>query len=370
MGRDKCSPYRRAGVETCPVRDGTLPLQGPGRDGRVLILGLETSCDETAAAVVENGRRILSNLVSSQVEIHARFGGVVPEIASRCHLELINSLIEQALQEAGISMSQLSAIAVSYGPGLVGALLVGVSTAKALSYAIRRPLIAVNHLEAHLYSNLLTVTDIKFPAVGLLVSGGHTSLVSIPQPGKITLLGQTRDDAAGEAFDKVARVLGLGYPGGPAIDTLAAGGEPAAIEFPRAYLGAESRFDFSFSGVKSAVINYIHNRKQRQEPVNLQDLAASFQAAVVEVLVEKTVLAAREKEAATVLLGGGVAANSALRREMGRRLREERPGIALYYPPPELCTDNAAMVAAVAYPQFLAQSFAPLSLNAIPYLEL
>ncbi len=347
-----------------------LPRRDHEEGRRVLILGLETSCDETAVAVVENGRRILSNVVSSQVEIHARFGGVVPEIASRCHLELINPLIEQSLQEAGIFGSQLDAIAVSYGPGLVGALLVGVSTAKALSYMLRRPLIAINHLEAHLYSNMLTGADIELPAVGLLVSGGHTSLVSIPQAGNIALLGQTKDDAAGEAFDKVARVLGLGYPGGPAIDALAVKGNPNAVGFPRAYLGEERRFDFSFSGLKSAVINYIHHQKQRQEPVNKPDLAASFQAAVVEVLVEKTVLAAREKGAVTVLLGGGVAANSCLRRELRRRLEMELDGIALHCPPPELCTDNAAMVASAAYPEFLVQKFAPLTLNAVPFLEL
>ncbi len=332
------------------------------RADRVLILGLETSCDETAAAVVENGRRILSNVISSQVEIHAR--------ASRCHLELINPLIEQSLLEAGISFSQLSALAVTHGPGLVGALLVGVSTAKALAFALARPLIAVNHLEAHLYSSLLHGADITFPAVGLLVSGGHTSLVYVPRPGEIALLGQTRDDAAGEVFDKVARVLGLGYPGGPAIDALAVRGEPSALEFPRAYLGEDSRFDFSFSGLKSAVINYVHHQRQKKEPENLPDLAASFQAAVVEVLVEKTILAAREKEASTLLLGGGVASNSALRREMKRRLGEELPGTRLIYPPAELCTDNAAMVAAAAYPKFLVRSFAPPALNAIPHLEL
>ncbi|NMA91807.1 MAG: tRNA (adenosine(37)-N6)-threonylcarbamoyltransferase complex transferase subunit TsaD [Firmicutes bacterium] len=344
--------------------------QDTGNRGRVWILGLESSCDETAAAVVEDGRRILSNRISSQVEIHARYGGVVPEIASRCHLELINTLVEQALQEAGLTLDRLSAIAVSHGPGLVGALLVGVATAKALSYAIRRPLIAVNHLEAHFYSNLLSDSDIRFPAVGLLASGGHTALAYIPRPGEILQLGQTRDDAAGEAFDKVARVMGLGYPGGPEIDARAAEGDPAAIDFPRAYLEEESRFDFSFSGLKSAVINYIHNLRQRGGEENLPDLAASFQAAVVEVLVEKTIGAVREKGAATVLMGGGVVANSALRREMRRRLGEECPGVELHYPPARLCTDNAAMVAAAAYPQFLASNFAPLTLNAIPYLQL
>jgi N6-L-threonylcarbamoyladenine synthase len=334
----------------------------------VLILGIETSCDETAAAVVENGSRILSSFVSSQVGLHARFGGVVPEIASRHHLELINEIVEQALAAAGAGLRDLHAVAVSNGPGLVGALLVGVASAKALAYAARLPLIAVNHLEAHLYANFLTGAGIKYPLVALIASGGHTALLLMPGPEEITLLGQTRDDAAGEAFDKVARVMGLGYPGGPVIDRLAGEGNPAGIDFPRAFLGEAGRFDFSFSGLKSAVINLLHHRRQTGEEIYLPDLAASFQAAVVEVLVEKTVDAAREHRAACVLLAGGVAANSFLRSRMRLRLAEAHPGLPLYFPPPALCTDNAPMVAAAAYPRYRRGEFAALDLNAVPNL--
>ena len=335
----------------------------------MLILGIETSCDETAAAVVEDGRCILSNLIASQVELHARFGGVVPEIASRHHLELINALIDQALQTARVGLRDLRAVAVSNGPGLVGALLVGVATAKALAYAARLPLISVNHLEAHLYANFLTGAGIKYPMVVLIASGGHTELLLLPEPEELTLLGRTRDDAAGEAFDKVARAMGLGYPGGPAIDHLAGGGDPAGIDFPRAYLGDEGRFDFSFSGLKSGGINYLYHRRQKGEKVHLPDLAASFQAAVVEVLVEKTVEAARENNAACVLMAGGVAANSFLRARMRERLMQSLPGIPLYFPPPALCTDNAAMIAAAAYPRYLRSDFALLDLNAVSDLK-
>jgi len=339
---------------------------------RVLILGLETSCDETAAAVVENGSRILSNVISSQVELHARFGGVVPEIASRRHLELINSLIDEALETAGVGTSDLQAVAVSYGPGLVGALLVGVATAKALAYACRLPLVAVNHLEAHLYANFLVEgrPNPSLPAVGLIVSGGHTELVLLKRPGEYMPLGRTRDDAAGEAFDKVARALGLGYPGGPAIDRLAARGNPDYFHFPRAFLDGESPYEFSFSGLKSAVINHLHQLRQKGEEIPLADLAASFQSAVVEVLVEKTVAAAREHKVGSVFLSGGVAANSSLRRVMEERIKTQLPGVKLYYPPPELCTDNAAMIAAAAYHHYRKGRFAALDLNAVPQLPL
>lgn len=344
-----------------------MPEQNEDARGSLpVILGIETSCDETAAAVVAGGRLILSNLISSQAEIHARFGGVVPEIASRNHLELINRLVYRALEQAAVNFADLAAVAVSNGPGLVGALLVGVSTAKALAYAIRKPLIAVNHLEAHLYANFLTGLEPIFPLVVLIVSGGHTILAMAPCEGEITLLGQTRDDAAGEAFDKIARFLELGYPGGPEIDRLAKTGHPTAIGFPRAYLNYEGRFDFSFSGLKSAVINHLQNSNRQGLRINLSDLAASFQAALVEVLAEKTILAAREKSAASVCLAGGVAANSALRALMAKRLREELPGTPLFCPPPGLCTDNAAMIAAAAYPRFLRQSYASLDLNALP----
>ena len=334
----------------------------------VLILGIETSCDETAAAIVADGSRILSSIISSQVELHARFGGVVPEIASRHHLLLLNTLIDDAMKEAGLKFANLQAVAVSHGPGLVGALLVGVATAKALAYALHLPLIAVNHLEAHLYANYLSGAPQDYPAVILIVSGGHTELLLLGQPESITSLGRTRDDAAGEAFDKVARVLELGYPGGPLIDKLACAGDPTAIEFPRAWLDDNSRFDFSFSGLKTAVINHLYHARRRGETVNLPDLAASFQEALVEVLVEKTLTAARDYQAKTVLLAGGVAANSHLRRRMQQRLIEILPAVQLHCPPPELCTDNAAMIAAAAYPLYKKSAFASLNLNAQPGL--
>ena len=335
---------------------------------KTMILGIETSCDETAAAVVADGRHILSSIVSSQVELHARYGGVVPEIASRHHLALINSIIEDALNEANLQFSGLQAVAVSHGPGLVGALLVGVATAKALSYALRLPLIAVNHLEAHLYANYLNGAPLTYPAVILIVSGGHTELLLIKDEGLITSLGRTRDDAAGEAFDKVARVLELGYPGGPLIDKLAREGDPAAIDFPRSWLKGESQYDFSFSGLKTAVINHLYHARRREEPVNTADLVASFQEALVEVLVEKTVSAAEAYRAKSVMVAGGVAANSHLRLRLQQRLSTIAPDVPLHIPPLELCTDNAAMIAAAAYPLYQLGQFAPLTLNAHPNL--
>ncbi|NLA26054.1 MAG: tRNA (adenosine(37)-N6)-threonylcarbamoyltransferase complex transferase subunit TsaD [Firmicutes bacterium] len=328
------------------------------------ILGIESSCDETAAAVVKKGRRILSNVISSQVKIHAVYGGVVPEIASRRHLEQINLIIDEALAEARLSLGEMSALAVSSGPGLVGALLIGVSTAKALAYAARLPLIAVNHVEAHLYANFLTGAGICYPLVALIASGGHTSLLYMPGPDEITLLGQSRDDAAGETFDKVARAMGLGYPGGPPIDRLAAAGDASAVIFPRANLGEEGRFDFSFSGLKSAVINHLHNLRQKGETLHRPDLAASFQEALVGALVEKTVAAAREYSARCLLLAGGVAANSRLRTLLREELQRALPAVPLYFPPPALCTDNAAMIAAAAFPLYRRGIFAPLNLNA------
>jgi len=338
---------------------------------QVLILGLETSCDETAAAVVADGRQILSSVVSSQVELHARYGGVVPEIASRQHLLLLNSLLDDALKEGGLQFSDLHAIAVTHGPGLVGALLVGVATAKALAYALRLPLIAVNHLEAHLYAHNLTGITIIYPAVTLIVSGGHTELLLLEEDSSITRLGRTRDDAAGEAFDKVARLLELGYPGGPLIDRLARNGNPAAIDFPRAWLNDDNaRFDFSFSGLKTAVINHLYHARRLNEKISLPDLAASFQEALVEVLVEKTAAAADNYGAKTVLVAGGVASNSHLRLRMEQRLSKARTALQLYFPPPELCTDNAAMIAAAAFPLYKKKAFAPLNLNAHPGLEI
>lgn len=334
----------------------------------IKILGIETSCDETAVSIVENGNQILSNIVSSQVELHARFGGVVPEIASRQHLLLINSLVDEALAEANLSLQDLQAIAVAHGPGLVGALLVGVATAKALAYAARLPLIAVNHLQAHLYANYLSGAPQIYPAVILIVSGGHTELLLKKSAGESISLGSTRDDAAGEVFDKVARVLELGYPGGPLIEKLARQGNPEAIEFPRAWLDGQSPYDFSFSGLKTAVINYLHHSRQRAEEVHLPDLVASFQEALVEVLVEKTVKAAAECQAKLVMLAGGVSANSYLRNRLKTKLSQQLPAAILHSPPPELCTDNAAMIAAAAYPRYLTGDFAPLSLNANPGL--
>ncbi|MCR3923406.1 MAG: tRNA (adenosine(37)-N6)-threonylcarbamoyltransferase complex transferase subunit TsaD [Firmicutes bacterium] len=331
-----------------------------------LILGLETSCDETAAAVVAGGRTILSNVIATQVPIHQKYGGVVPEIASRHHVELVNEVVAQALQEANCTFADLAAIAVTHGPGLVGALLVGVNTAKTLAYALGKPLVAVNHVLAHVAANFL-VHEVIFPAVCLVASGGHTSLLYMTSRNHATLLGATRDDAAGEAFDKVARVLGLGYPGGPAVDKAAEQGDPTAFDFPRAFSGQNDSFEFSFSGLKSSVINTLHNMKQKGEEPNSADVAASFQQAVVDVLVEKTRLAATVKDAKTVLLAGGVAANRLLRQQLETKLRDD--GRQLLCPPPVLCTDNAAMVAAAGWDLYVDQKFAGLDLNATPVLD-
>lgn len=293
---------------------------------------------------------------------------MVPEIASRQHLLLINTLIDEALAEANLKFTDLQAIAVSHGPGLVGALLIGVATAKALAYALHLPLIAVNHLQAHLYANYLSGAPTLYPAVILIVSGGHSELLLVNSPDEAISLGSTRDDAAGEVFDKVARVLDLGYPGGPLIDQLAATGNPKAIEFPRARLDKDSHYDFSFSGLKTAVINHLYHARQRGEEVNVADVAASFQEALVDVLVEKTVKAAGEYNAKMVLLAGGVAANSRLRTALQEQLTAQLPGTVLHYPPLSLCTDNAAMIAAAAYPHYLNGNFAALDLNANPGL--
>lgn len=333
----------------------------------VIILGVETSCDETSAAVVVDGREVRSNIISSQVDVHKKFGGVVPEVASRKHLEMINAVIQEALDEAGVGFGELDAVAVTYGPGLVGALLVGVAAAKALAYALDIPLLGVNHLEGHVYANFLDNPDLPFPLLCLVVSGGHTDLVLVNRHGDYRVVGRTRDDAAGEAFDKVARVLELGYPGGPAIDRTARGGDPAAVDLPRAYL-EEGSLDFSFSGLKTAVINYIHRAGQRGEIVNKKDLAASFQQAVVDVLVDKTIAAAGRYGIPVVMLAGGVAANSALRKQLSEKAGDK--GIKLVFPPPVLCTDNAAMIACAGYYKYLREDFAPLTLNAVPNLKL
>lgn len=333
----------------------------------IKILGIETSCDETSAAVVVDGREIKSNIISSQVDVHRKFGGVVPEVASRKHLELINGVIREALDDAEVDFADLDAVAVTYGPGLVGALLVGVATAKAVSFGMDIPLVGVNHLEGHLFANLLVEHDPGYPLVCLVVSGGHTDLVLTHGPGRYEMLGTTRDDAAGEAFDKVARVLGLGYPGGPLIDRLAESGDPWSVNLPRSYL-EEGSLDFSFSGLKTAVINYLHRAEQKGEEVNRADVAASFRRAVVDVLVDKALQAAQSHGTHTLMLAGGVAANKLLRNDLAARAAEN--GLRLIYPPPVLCTDNAAMIACAAYYKFLRGDFAPLTLNAVPTLPL
>jgi N6-L-threonylcarbamoyladenine synthase len=332
-----------------------------------LTLALETSCDETSAAVVVDGRTILTNIISSQVPLHQKYGGVVPEIASRKHLENVLPVVDQALQEAGVSLRNISAIGVTYGPGLVGALLVGVATAKALSFATGVPLIGVNHLEGHIFANFLSHPELEPPFVALVVSGGHSSLVYMKDYNEFELLGQTRDDAAGEAFDKVARVMQLPYPGGPYIDQLAAQGNPAAIAFPRALAG-KNNFEFSFSGLKSAVLNYLNSAVQRGEVIQQADVAASFQAAVVDVLTDKALQAAAYCGVKQVVLAGGVAANTGLKAQLSADC--SKAGIALYYPQHILCTDNAAMIACRAYYQYTAGKYADLCLNALPSLKL
>ncbi|MGE5702480.1 MAG: tRNA (adenosine(37)-N6)-threonylcarbamoyltransferase complex transferase subunit TsaD [Clostridia bacterium] len=333
--------------------------------GPTFILGIETSCDETSAAVVQDGRIVLSNIIASQADIHKRFGGVVPEVASRRHVENITLTIEQALSEAGKTLDDIAAIAVTCGPGLVGALLVGVAAAKAIAFAREIPLIGVHHIAGHIYANRL-VTEMQFPLVTLVVSGGHTELVLMKEHNRFEILGETRDDAAGEAYDKVARSLSLPYPGGPEIDRLAAEGTPS-IPLPRAWLEPNS-YDFSFSGLKSAVLNTLHNAAQRGETVNPADLAASFQESVVEVLVEKTLRAAKEHRVQQVLLAGGVAANKGLRTALAKRCEEA--GIPLVIPPLSLCTDNAAMIAAAGFVSYLEGKFASLDLNGTPNLSL
>ncbi|RDV84338.1 tRNA (adenosine(37)-N6)-threonylcarbamoyltransferase complex transferase subunit TsaD [Ammonifex thiophilus] len=330
------------------------------KNGRVLILGIETSCDETAAAVVADGREILSNVVSSQVEIHRRFGGVVPEVASRKHLEMLNPVIDLALKGAGVSLGDLDAVAVTQGPGLLGSLLVGLMVAKSLAFVLRLPLIAVHHIRAHVYANFLAHPRVNFPFVALVVSGGHTDLIYATSHSDFRLIGRTKDDAAGEAFDKVARFLGLGYPGGPAIERKARQGDPTAFPLPRLHTSGD--FDTSFSGLKTAVIYRWRQAQERGEKVRVEDVAASFQATVVEILEEKAFAAVRAFKVPTLLLAGGVAANGHLRERFATRAQAE--GVKLLLPPPVLCTDNAAMVAAAAYYQFLRGDFAPLTVSA------
>lgn len=332
----------------------------------VYILGIESSCDETAAAVVKNGREVLSNIISSQIVIHRKFGGVVPEIASRKHIENVLPVIDEALTQAGVTLEDIDAVAVTYGPGLVGALLVGLSAAKALAWASGKPLIGVNHLEGHVFANFLTDKELEPPFLALVVSGGHTALLKVTGYNSFAMLGQTRDDAAGEAFDKIARVMGLPYPGGPEIERLAAGGDAGAMEFPVAKLDAP--YEFSFSGLKSAVINYLHNEEQARRAVNRADVAASFQKAVVDALVRGAVRALKDTGLKNIVLAGGVSANKTLQRELARAAAAA--GARLVHPTPILCTDNAVMIACRGYFMYEAGLRSGLDLNAAPSLKL
>ena len=333
----------------------------------VYILAIESSCDETAAAVVKNGREVLSNVIYSQIALHTEYGGVVPEIASRKHIEKINQVIEQALVDADRKLDDMTAIAVTYGPGLVGALLVGVSTAKAISFASGIPLVGVHHIEGHISANFIENKDLEPPFICLVVSGGHSHLVVVKDYGEYEIIGRTRDDAAGEAFDKVARAIGLGYPGGPKIDKVSKEGNPEAIHFPRAKVG-DAEYDFSFSGLKSAVLNYLNSCQMKGEEINVADVAASFQKAVVDVLVEHSMDAVRKYHYKKFAIAGGVASNSSLREAFENACRKE--GIEFYHPSPVYCTDNAAMIGAAAYYEYQKGMRHGLDLNAVPNLRL
>ena len=333
----------------------------------VYILGIESSCDETAASIVKNGREVLSNVISSQIDLHTLYGGVVPEIASRKHIEKINQVVEQALAEADMTMDQVTAIAVTYGPGLVGALLVGVSFAKSLAFALGKPLVGVHHIEGHISANYIDNKDLEPPFSCLVVSGGHTHLVVVKDYGEYEIVGATRDDAAGEAFDKVARAIGLGYPGGPKIDKLSKEGNPDAIAFPRAKVDGNA-YDFSFSGLKSAVLNYLNSCEMKGEEVVAADVAASFQKAVIDVLVDHAMMSARENGFTKLAIAGGVASNSSLRAAFEKACADN--GIAFYRPSPILCTDNAAMIASAGYYEYIKGTRSGWDLNAIPNLKL
>ena len=333
----------------------------------VNILAIESSCDETAAAVVRNGHEVLSNVIYSQIELHKEYGGVVPEIASRKHIEKIIPVVDKAIKDSGMALSEMDGVAVTYGPGLVGPLLVGVSFAKALAFAAGKPLIGVNHIEGHISANYVEHPELKPPYLGLVVSGGHTHLIIVKDWSEFDVLGRTVDDAAGEVFDKVARAIGLGYPGGPKIDKLAKEGNGEAIAFPKAHVnGAE--YDFSFSGLKSAVLNYMNSAKMSGEEINKADLAASFEKAVVDVLCDHAMDACRRYGYDRFAMAGGVASNSALRREMERRCEET--GIKLYIPSPVYCTDNAVMIGAAAFHELKAGRISGYDLNANPRLKL
>lgn len=332
-----------------------------------IILAIESSCDETSAAIVVNGRDVLSNVIASQIDTHKKFGGVVPEVASRMHIEVVNSVVSEALNEANKTLDDIDAIAVTYGPGLVGALLVGLQYAKGLAYSLKKPLIGVNHIEGHISANFIEHKDLKPPFVCLVVSGGHTFIVHVKDYGSYEVIGETRDDAAGEAYDKVARSLGLGYPGGPKIDKLSKEGNEDAIKFPRANFH-DNTLDFSFSGVKSAVLNYLNKMEMKNEEINKADVAASFQKAVVDVLTDNVIKTCKMKKVDKIAIAGGVASNSALRENL---IKEgSKRNINVLFPSPILCTDNAAMIGSAAYFELLRGNIAPMNLNAKPNLRL
>lgn len=337
------------------------------KDGKFLTMAIESSCDETSVAVLADGREILSNVISSQIEIHTQFGGVVPEIASRHHLNNINAVTEQALAQANVKLDDIDLIGVTSGPGLIGALLIGVATAKAFALAKNKPLVGVHHIQGHISANYLQYPELEPPFMALVLSGGHTNIIRVTDYNKCEVLGQTRDDAIGEAYDKVARVIGLGYPGGPKIDRIAKEGDPNAIEFKRVMLEKDS-LDFSFSGIKTGVLNYVNTQRQTGKEINVADVAASFQQAVLDVVVTKAMKAAARHNEKRLVMAGGVASNSALRKQMAAAC--EKRGIKLYVPDPVLCTDNAAMIGCAAYYMYKAGELSDLSLDAVASVPL
>jgi N6-L-threonylcarbamoyladenine synthase len=337
------------------------------KNSKLVTLAIETSCDETSVALVADGREVLSNVISSQIDVHRIFGGVVPEIAARHHLENINIVYEKAMGEASIEPNEIDMIGVTYGPGLVGALLIGIATAKAFAFSWNKPLVGVHHMQGHISANYIAHKELKPPFVSLIISGGHTSIVEVTGYNECRVIGKTRDDAAGEAYDKVARILGIGYPGGPAIDKIANDGNPHAIPFKRVFLEKDS-FDFSFSGIKTGVLNYLNSEKQAGREINTADVAASFQMAIIEVIVAKCINAVQAMKKDKLVLAGGVAANSLLKKMLGEQC--EKHGIELFYPPPILCTDNGAMIGCAAYYKYIAGGRDDLTLDAYANLEL
>lgn len=333
----------------------------------LISMAIETSCDETSVAVLKNGRDVLVNLISSQIDVHKRFGGVVPEVASRMHLESINNIIEEALEEGDIGFEDLDFMSGTKGPGLIGALLVGVSASKALSYSLGIPLVGVNHMQGHICANYISHKELEPPFISLVVSGGHTYLIEVLSYADYNIIGRTKDDAAGESFDKIGRAMGLSYPGGPQIDRLAKQGNPKAVDFPRVMMDSKD-YDFSFSGLKTAVLNYINHQKQKEEDLNVEDICASFQASVMDVLVEKSFRLAHEKGYKIIAVSGGVAANSELKKRMEERGQEEN--IKIYFPEPILCTDNAAMIGCAGYYDFINGKTEDLDMRVDPNLEL